>query len=201
MIKLLRRLLLGVRLELVQEVAGAGGGPLIANQTCRYIALSTDVMPGLDRSLPVQAGDGCHLINTALSLTWDGAWWRNGRNFASASRGIYSERQRPRVSIAPPTNVRVDGGSTITLDSTTLVPNDTGAAINATGIDTYAWTASPAVGVFANAATADTTWTAPAAAAEEQRVTLKLTVTEDYTAALGGNITGEAEIEITVNAA
>ena len=94
MTKLLARLLLGLRLGVVHEPGGAGGGPFIGGQSCRYIALETDVMPGLDRALPIQAGDGCHLVDTTVGLTWDGAWWRKGRNAATSDRGEYADRQR-----------------------------------------------------------------------------------------------------------
>ena len=201
MTKLFARLLLGLRPGVVHEPGGAGGGPFIGGQSCRYIALETDVMPGLDRALPIQAGDGCHLVDTTEGLTWDGAWWRKGRNVSTSDRGEYADRQRPRVAIAAPTAVRVDGGDVVTLDSTTTVPNDANSAIDASAIDTYAWAASPDVGVFANDAIADTTWTAPAAGAADQVVTLTLTATENYGAGDGGNISGSRSIEITVNAA
>ena len=201
MTKLLVRLLLGVRLGVVHEPGGAGGGPFIGGQTCRYVALENDVMPDRNRALPIQAGDGCHIVDTTVGLTYDGSWWRKGRNAATADRGEYADRQRPRVAITAPTAVRVDGGDVVTLDSTTEVPNDANGAIDASAIDTYAWVASPDVGVFANDAAADTTWTAPAATAVDQVVTLTLTATENYGAGSGGNISGSRSIEITVNAA
>ena len=204
MIKLLRRLLLGIRLGVVHEVAGAGGGPLIVGQTCRYVAQTTDVLPDTKRDFPVQAGDGCYLANMATAVTHDGSWWRKSRNFPTAERGDYMDRQRPRVKITAPAAGaarRLNGGTSIALLADVDVPNDAGDAIDDTAIDTYAWTASPNVGAFGNTALQDTTWTAPGASSVPMVVTLKLTATENYTAAAGGNISGEDEIEIIVNAA
>ena len=160
--------------------------------TVTWICLSTDVLPD-----SVSAGDGVAIVNTSIPAIVDpAAWWRSARLGVT---GVYSSRQRPRVTIAPPAATTVDGASAVTLDSSTLVPVSPGFSLADTPIDTFAWTSVPAVGAFAAAAAADTTWTAPAATAAAQVVTLTLTATENYTVAAGGNISGAASLTITVN--
>ena len=61
-------------------------------------------------------------------------------------------------------------------------------------VGSYAWTAVPAVGTFSDAAVEDATWTAPAAMAATQVVTLTLTVTASDDAM----VTGSASVTITV---
>ena len=63
-------------------------------------------------------------------------------------------------------NQTVDGGTEVSLRAT-----------SSDDVDTYAWTATPAVGTFDNAAAEDTTWTAPATTTDDQVVELTLAVT------------------------
>ena len=64
----------------------------------------------------------------------------------------------------------VAGGTVLQLEATSADSDGTTA--------TNAWTADPAAGTFVDAAEEDTTWTAPAAMAATQVVTLTLTVTD-----------------------
>ena len=168
-----------------------------------WIALSTDIMPG-PADFPNNPGPGNRLwlADDTTDIVLAGDWWRNGRNFGTGSRGDYSERQRPRVFVTAPTGAGlvVDGADVVTITADVEVPNDAASAISDVGIDTYAWSADPDVGSFADDSAQDTTWTAPAATAVEQVVTLTLSATENYTVALGGNITGSGAATLTVNA-
>ena len=94
--------------------------------------------------------------------------------------------QPPTVAIvtAPAT---VAGGAEVVLVAT--------ASDRDGSIASYAWTASPNVGTFANATSQNTTWTAPAETPAAQPVALTLTVTDDDGA------TATAMVTITVRAA
>ena len=169
-----------------------------AGSSVNWICLSTDVLPE-----NVSVGDGVVLVDETNMATADTAgWWRKGRTYSNATRGDYEDRQRPRVTITAPTGAgrMVDGSAAVTLAADVGVPNDANDAIADTAINTYAWVASPAVGVFASAAAQDTTWTAPAATAAAQVVTLTLTATETYTTAEGGDISGSGSVTVTVAA-
>ena len=76
----------------------------------------------------------------------------------------------PTVSIVPVEPAMVSGGAVVVLEATSGSADVPGA--------TRLWTATPNVGTFSNAAAEDTTWTAPAATAVDQVVTLTLTVTD-----------------------
>ena len=78
--------------------------------------------------------------------------------------------QPPTVSIAAAPNP-IAGGQLVSLIATVVDPE------GETPI-TYAWTAVPDVGVFANNAVVNTTWRAPAATEADQRVVLTLTATD-----------------------
>ena len=75
--------------------------------------------------------------------------------------------QHLMVSIQTANNQTVDGGTALSL-----------LASSSDDVTTHAWTAVPAVGTFSNAATEDTTWTAPATTTDDQEVTLTLSVTD-----------------------
>ena len=89
----------------------------------------------------------------------------------------------PTVSIQTEDQT-VDGGASIELQATSADLN--------TPVTSHAWTAAPAVGTFSDAAMEDTTWTAPAATAANQEVTLTLTVTDS------DGVTASASVTITV---
>ena len=74
--------------------------------------------------------------------------------------------QHLTVSIQTANNQTVDGGTAVSL-----------LATSSDDVTTHAWTAEPAVGTFMNAATEDTTWTAPATTTDDQVVMLTLSVT------------------------
>ena len=100
---------------------------------------------------------------------------------ASASVTITVSGTDPTVSIQT-ADQDVAGGASIELV----------AMSSADDVDSFAWTAAPAVGTFSNAAVEDATWTAPAATPVTQVVTLTLTVTDN-----DGN-TASASVTITV---
>ena len=78
--------------------------------------------------------------------------------------------QPPTVDITTASQT-VNGGIRVTLTATATDSDGT--------IAIYAWTASPNVGTFANAAVRNTTWTAPVSMSSQQIVTLRLTVTDN----------------------
>ena len=78
----------------------------------------------------------------------------------------------------------VSGGTVVVLEATSRSADVPGA--------TRLWTATPNVGTFVDPAAEDTTWTAPAATADDQMVTLSLTVTDGR----GGG--ARASVTITV---
>ena len=88
-------------------------------------------------------------------------------SFACAGPVSAQAVNRPPSVAVTPGSVTVEGGGTVDLDAT------------ASDLDndplTYAWTASPNVGSFADASRLDTVWTAPAAADNAQPVALTLT--------------------------
>ena len=92
---------------------------------------------------------------------------------------ISVERQRTDTA-----GSSVAGGASVELLATSRSADVPGA--------TRLWTATPNVGTFSNAAAEDTTWTAPAATAKDQVVTLTLTVTD------GGGGGARASVMITV---
>ena len=75
---------------------------------------------------------------------------------------------RPPSVAVTPASVTVAGGGTVALDATASDPDNDPL--------TYAWTAIPDVGSFADATQLDTVWTAPTAADNAQPVALTLTV-------------------------
>ncbi len=84
---------------------------------------------------------------------------------------INGANDAPTVEISAPTgSPQVLFGAMLTLTATGEDP-DTGATL------TYAWSANPDVGSFANATIASTTWTAPASGTDS--ATLTLTVTDN----------------------
>ena len=87
--------------------------------------------------------------------------------------------------LVEPASATVDGGGSVTLDATASDPDNDAL--------TYAWTASPEVGWFADASAPDTTWTAPAAAANAQPVTLTLTVSDGQ----GGSATSSVAVAMS----
>ena len=95
--------------------------------------------------------------------------------------------QRPTVSISIPSSVTqpVNGRTRVTPTVTASDPDGS--------ISTYEWTATG--GTFANAATRNATWTAPAEEATEQTYTLTLTVTDN------GGKSSSASVDIRVIAA
>ena len=98
---------------------------------------------------------------------------------------ITGANDAPTVTIsAPADDTDVEFGTALTLTATGEDP-DTGTTLS------YAWSANPDVGSFADAAVASTTWTAPASGTAP--VTLTLTVTDDATPPLSGTA------EVTVN--
>ena len=84
----------------------------------------------------------------------------------------------------PTMDSSVSGGTVVVLEATSRSADVAGA--------TRLWTATPNVGTFSNAAAEDTFWTAPAATAKDQVVTLSLTVTD------GGGGGARASVTITV---
>ena len=93
--------------------------------------------------------------------------------------------QRPTVSIGIPVTQPVDGGTRVTPTVTASDPDGS--------ISSYAWSATG--GTFANAATRNATWTAPAEQPTEQTYRLTLRVTDD------GGATASATVDIRVRAA
>ena len=95
---------------------------------------------------------------------------------ASVSVRINDQNSSPVVTVSTtPSPAEVPGRGTVTLDGTSSDSDEEDTL-------TYAWTVAPAnVGSFGDAASEDTTWTAPAPLLEKQSVTLTLTVTDDGT--------------------
>ena len=75
----------------------------------------------------------------------------------------------PTVSIQT-VDQTVFGGTVVELEATSADLN--------TPVTSYEWTADPAVGTFVDPAVEDATWTAPPTTADDQVVTLTLTVTD-----------------------
>ena len=71
----------------------------------------------------------------------------------SAPPAHAQRQERPPVVSVTPDSAVVDGGGSVVLDATASDPDNDPM--------TYSWTTGPDVGVFANASTPDTTWTAP----------------------------------------
>ena len=94
-------------------------------------------------------------------------------------------RRGSPVTVETPTmDSSVSGGTVVVLEATSRSADVPGA--------TRLWTATPNVGMFVDPAAEDTTWTAPAATAVDQPVTLTLTVTDGR----GGG--ARASVTITV---
>ena len=98
----------------------------------------------------------------------------------SASVKITIPGTDPTVSIET-ADQEVAGGAPIDLLATSA---DSGGTVA-----TYAWTATPNVGTFSNAAAEDATWTAPGTTARNQVVTLTLTVTDSDGATASASVT------------
>ena len=118
----------------------------------------------------------------AEGITWDGAYLRvvGGTDTKVYSYGPPNTAPSVSVSADPTT---VDGGGVTTL---TAIVSDVESANN---VLTYAWTAAPSSGVFSATNTANTTWTAPAAA---------LNAAEDYVLTL--SVTDPGDLETTAAA-
>lgn len=101
---------------------------------------------------------------------------------------------RPPSVAVTPASVTIDGGGTVALDATASDPDNDPL--------TYAWSATPAVGSFANASRLDTTWTAPAAADNAHPVALTLTVSDgrggSAIATVEAAMSGLAKLEFAV---
>ena len=129
------------------------------------------------------AGAAKQAVTLTLTVTDD-------RGGTAKARVVITVRARaanqdPAVAIDTPAQT-VDGATAVRLAAT--------AADRDGSIASYAWAAYPDVGAFDDAAAEDPTWTAPAAGAAKQAVTLTLTVTDDR----GG--TAKARVVITVRA-
>ena len=92
-------------------------------------------------------------------------------------------RRGVMISVAT-MNSSVSGGTVVVLEASSRSADVAGA--------TRLWTATPNVGTFVDPAAEDTTWTAPDATADDQMVTLSLTVTDGR----GGG--ARASVTITV---
>ena len=104
---------------------------------------------------------------TAFNNELDGA--DSGDRFIFAGARTAAANQPPVVNITTASQT-VTGGQAVSLVATASDPES--------GTLTYAWTSDDG-GTFSNAATRDTTWTAPAAKGNQQVITLTLTVTDD----------------------
>ena len=93
----------------------------------------------------------------------------SGHDDAMASVMITVRGADPTVSIQT-ADQTVFGGTVVELEATSADLN--------TPVTSYAWTADPAVGTFVDPAVEDATWTAPPTTADDQVVTLTLTVTD-----------------------
>ena len=113
----------------------------------------------------------------------------NDGNTASASVTITVPGTDPTVSIET-MDQDVAGGTVLSLSATSSEDD----------VTEHAWTATPNVGTFSNAAVEDATWTAPAATTDDQVVTLTLTVTDSdgATASASVTITVSDSVMITV---
>ena len=124
----------------------------------------------------ISGSDGLTVMHTVTGLS-NGTAYRFGiRAVRSGIRGVAAwasatpvaagtDAENPTVSVRADL-LEVSGGGLVTLSGSGSVSG---------GTVTFAWTASPAVGSFADASAAETIWTAPAATASEQSVTLTLT--------------------------
>ena len=113
----------------------------------------------------------------------------NNGNTANESVTITVPGTDPTVSIQTE-DQDVAGGTVLSLSATSSEDD----------VTEHAWTATPAVGTFSNAAVEDATWTAPAATTDDQVVTLTLTVTDSdgATASASVTITVSDSVMITV---
>ena len=111
----------------------------------------------------------------------------NDGNTASASVTITVLGTDPTVSIQTE-DQDVAGGTVLSLSATSSEDD----------VTEYAWTATPNVGTFSNAAVEDATWTAPAATTDDQVVTLTLTVTDSDGATASASVTITVSDSVTV---
>ena len=111
---------------------------------------------------------------------------RGGQTTTNTTVTVQAANKKPTVTIHTGTQT-VSENAVVTLSATAEDPDRDGSIVS------YAWTASPNLGTFGNAADEDTTWTAPAKTANEQRITLRLTATDNEGA------TGYAEVLMKVS--
>ena len=97
----------------------------------------------------------------------------------------YSSSATLRLNASP--SVSINNSATTIGDSDVISLTATASDGDGT-ISSYAWTASPNVGTFTNAAVKDATWTGPAVGILEQTVTLTLTVTDNDGATASDNV-------------
>ena len=109
---------------------------------------------------------------------------RGGTTTTNTTVTVQATNKKPTVTIHTGTQT-VGENAVVTLSAT--AEDDDGS------IASYAWTANPNVGTFGNVADKDTTWTAPTKTDSEQRITLRLTATDNEGA------TGYAEVLMKVS--
>ena len=111
---------------------------------------------------------------------------KNAQGTGAYATATAEARNHPPVASATATPSTVSGEGTVTLDGTATDQEDSGADL------TYLWTASS--GVFTDADSLDTTWTAPESTYSDQTITLSLAVTDTQ----GSSTT--ATVQVTVEA-
>ena len=136
-------------------------------------------------------GGGTNGVNIDLSADFQTVY----DAISGGERFIFAmARPAPLELSATATPTTVDGLGIVTLDATASGANSDAL--------TYAWTADPDLGTFADDSAADTTWTAPPKTGAAQQVALTLTGTDSATneATATVNVTVRANQAPTVSA-